>query len=100
MISIIIPTLNEEDYIVDLIDALISYPSVKELIIVDALSKDKTIEKINRYKIDSNSLNCEISIKENPNLLQGYALNIGIKSAKNPYVIRIDAHSKIERFNT
>ena len=63
------------------------------------MSKDKTIEKINRYKIDSNSLNCEISIKENPNLLQGYALNIGIKSAKNPYVIRIDAHSKIERFN-
>ena len=99
MISIIIPTLNEENYIVDLIDSLISYPSVKELIIVDALSNDKTIERIQRYKNKSNSLECKISIKKNPNLLQGYALNIGIKSASYPYVIRIDAHSKIERFN-
>ena len=99
MISIIIPTLNEENYIVDLIDSLISYPSVKELIIVDALSNDKTIERIQRYKNKSNSLECKISIKKNPNLLQGYALNIGIKSASYPYVIRIDAHSKIQRFN-
>ncbi len=99
MISIIIPTLNEEQNIVELLSSLSTYPSIKEIIIIDGLSQDKTVERVNEFKKKLNSSNLVITIKNNPDLLQGYALNIGIIHAKYKYVIRIDAHSIIKKYD-
>lgn len=48
-LAIIIPTLNEEHYIGKLLDSILSQTVLpKEIIVVDAKSKDKTIEKIKK----------------------------------------------------
>ena len=45
-LAIIIPTLNEEHFIGRLLDSLIKQTvRPKELVVVDAFSKDKTIEE-------------------------------------------------------
>ncbi len=48
-LAIIIPTLNEEHFIGRLLDSIISQSVMpKELVIVDAYSKDKTIAEIKK----------------------------------------------------
>ena len=48
-VSIIIPTLNEEDVITKCLDAVVNIPGV-ELIVSDGGSTDRTVEIINRYE--------------------------------------------------
>ena len=98
MISIIIPTLNEEEHIYDLLKSLCSYPSISEIIVIDGLSKDKTKEEVKLFKKNYFKKNLLINVIDNPKLLQGYALNLGIKKSKNNIIIRIDAHSIISKF--
>ena len=52
MLSIIIPTYNEEKHIGRLLDSIFSndYKNKFEIIIVDDGSKDRTVEIVNRYK--------------------------------------------------
>jgi len=54
MITIIIPTLNEEKYIYDLLGSISSYPSISEILVIDGQSKDKTREKIELFKTNLN----------------------------------------------
>ena len=91
-VSLIIPTLNEEEYLEQTILSLLSndYPSNKfELLIVDGLSKDNTVaiaqglaKKFPNIRLMSNS-----------KIYQSAALNIGIKESKGNFVIRADAHA-------
>jgi len=43
MISIIIPTLNEEEHLADLLDNLLAEPGDKEILVVDSGSRDQTV---------------------------------------------------------
>ena len=91
-VSLIIPTLNEEEYLEQTILSLLSndYPSNKfELLIVDGLSKDNTVaitqglaKKFPNIRLMSNS-----------KIYQSAALNIGIKESKGNFIIRADAHA-------
>ena len=100
MITIIVPTYNEEQYIIRLLLAIISYPSVNEILIVDGMSIDNTRNEIEAFiKSNKNNLKCSIRVIDNIKRLQGYALNLGIKEAKNPILIRLDAHSIVDSFN-
>lgn len=48
-LAVVIPTLNEEDYIGKLLDSLaIQTVQPREIVVVDATSKDKTIEEIKK----------------------------------------------------
>lgn len=47
-VSIIIPTLNEDDVITECLDAIVNIPGV-ELIVSDGGSTDRTLEIINKY---------------------------------------------------
>ena len=98
MISIIIPTLNEESYIENILRSLSSYPSVDEILIVDALSTDLTREKVLKFKNSFARKDLRIEIVTNPYKLQGFALNKGIEKANNEFVIRIDAHSVVNKY--
>lgn len=50
-LAIVIPTLNEENYIGSLLESIFKQTvSPKEVIIVDAFSKDKTEAEVNKYK--------------------------------------------------
>ena len=91
-VSLIIPTLNEEEYLEQTILSLLSndYPSNKfELLIVDGLSKDNTVAIAKRLvKKFSN-----IRLMSNSKIYQSAALNIGIKESKGDFIIRADAHA-------
>lgn len=89
MISIVIPTLNEEEYIENvLLDLKVQLEDGDEIIVVDAKSTDRTkeIAKKNGAKI-----------LDQPRNGNGIARTEGAKISKNEYVIFIDADSKIQK---
>jgi len=91
-VSLIIPTLNEEQYLEQTIFSLISndYPSNKfEILIVDGLSKDNTLNIAQRLAKQFSN----IRIISNPKIYQSAALNIGVKESKGDFIIRADAHA-------
>jgi len=94
LVSIIIPTRNEEKYIGQLLDSLVkqNYPKNKiEVLIFDGMSNDKTTEIVRKYKRKLN-----IKIFKNKKIKQVFAFNEGIKKAKAKYFFIIGAHSKLD----
>jgi len=89
-ISVIIPSRNEENYIQECLDSLLSqnYPKDKcEVIVVDGMSTDRTREIITKYP--------NVQILDNPKLTAPAGTNIGIKAARGEIIIRVDAHTKV-----
>lgn len=84
LVSIIIRTYNEEEWIESCLDA-IDYQTYKniEIIIVDNFSKDSTIKKLK---------NRNIKIVKIKKFLPGKALNLGIKASKGFYIVCLSAH--------
>jgi glycosyltransferase involved in cell wall biosynthesis len=94
IVSVVIPTYNEEKYIKNCILSLLKqdYPhNQMEWIFVDGSSSDRTKEIIESYKHKYPQL---IRVYNNPNKTVPYAMNIGIKSSVGKYIIRLDAHSE------
>ncbi len=91
-VSIICPIYNEEQFIENCIQSIISQTfslSLWELLLVDGGSTDRTRELIEPYlKQYSN-----IQLLDNPHRTAPCAMNIGIRAAKGEYICRIDAHS-------
>ena len=97
IVSIIIPIYNEEKYIENCIISLLNqeYPKEKmEWLFLDGRSTDNTVNIINSYIVEYGSL---IRLIDNPNRIQSYAMNIGIKEAKGNYIIRMDAHADYDK---
>lgn len=93
VVSVIIPVLNEEKNVVELVKALSKqdYPKEKtEFIFVDGGSKDKSKELIEQQCL-LEGLN--YTILDNISKTAPYALNIGIEEAKGEIIVRMDAHS-------
>ncbi|HFI0812679.1 TPA: glycosyltransferase family 2 protein [Streptococcus suis] len=96
LVTIIVPVLNEENYIEELLTSIEqqSYPFSKfEVFIIDGCSSDNTIKKINAF-IPKSQLN--ISMFENPKQSQASAMNIGIRHSSAKYIIRLDAHANYQ----
>ena len=97
MLSIVIPTLNEEKNIkktllkIEKISKIINL----DVIIVDDNSYDKTIELANLFK---NKLDIKI-IRNKKNLGLGYALTLGYNFSKSPYVMFLDADLSISEYD-
>lgn len=92
LVSIIIPTRNEEKYLGKTIDSLLGQDYSKEnleILFVDGMSTDKTREIISKYSQQHNF----IKILENPNIFTPYAFNLGIKNAKGDVIITMGAHT-------
>lgn len=89
MISIVIPTLDEEKNIKETLLKIekISKNINLEIIIVDDNSKDKTLDVVQLFK---NRLNIKI-IKNEKNFGLGYALTKGYRSSNSPFVLFLDA---------
>lgn len=84
LVSIIIRTYNEEDWIDTCLDA-IEYQTYKkkEIIIVDNYSNDETLNKLKNYNVRV------VKIK---NFLPGKALNLGIRKSKGSIIVCLSAH--------
>lgn len=82
-ITILIPTLNEEPNIAQVLDELMRFRSFfKEIIIVDNCSTDKTVDICRKYPV---------RIIEEKRKGKGIAIKAGVKSASNDFVIVMDA---------
>lgn len=91
IISLIIPTYNEEKYISNCLDSILyqDYPKENmQIFVVDGLSSDNTQNIVNSY--------CQlypfIKLLNNPYKIVPHALNIGIKASGGNVIIRIDGH--------
>ncbi len=87
MISIIIPSYNEEEYLPRLLDSLVLQKNKKfEVIVVDGESEDKTVKNITPYleKLNMRILNSKIKNVSSQR-------NLGIKNAKGEWLLILDA---------
>jgi glycosyltransferase involved in cell wall biosynthesis len=91
LVSIIIPSFNEEGFIGLALDSLLagSFPHQKqEIIVVDGMSMDGTRDIVQGY-VEKYPF---VRLLDNPKQFQVYALNIGIRTARGSIIIRCDAH--------
>ncbi len=98
IVSVIIPIYNEEKYIEKCLESLFNQDFPKEnleIILVDGGSTDATLSILSSTieKFGEEIKKC-IKILNNPKKTVQFALNIGIRSSKGKYTVRMDAHSE------
>ncbi len=104
-ISVIIRSKNEERWIGHCIQSVIEFLDKPEIIIVDNNSSDETIPIIKSFKEDPNfkvkkkNNYTKIKILSIDNYSPGRAINLGVKNAKNKFVLVISAHCTIKKIN-
>ncbi|MCK9438992.1 MAG: glycosyltransferase [Patescibacteria group bacterium] len=88
MLSIVIPTLNEEKYLGALLDLIKKQSFLDyEIIVSDGLSEDKTLEIAQKY-------NCKIVIGEKDKRHPSIQRNLGAKIAAEKYILFLDADTR------
>jgi cellulose synthase/poly-beta-1,6-N-acetylglucosamine synthase-like glycosyltransferase len=93
-VSVIVPCLNEQETIQQLLEAVYhqTYPINEiEVIIADGLSTDHTREVINTFQLRHPDL--AIKIIDNKKRIIPSGLNRAIEVAQGDFIIRMDAHS-------
>ncbi|MBU1000690.1 glycosyltransferase [Patescibacteria group bacterium] len=92
-ITVIIPTLNEEDFIGRLLDSIIKQSVMpKELVVVDAYSKDKTIAEIKKRQSKLKNLR----YFRIPKSTVGRQRNFGAKKTTSPHLLFLDADMELK----
>jgi len=92
LVSIVLPCRNEEKYVETCIESLINNQSEDlqlEILVVDGMSTDKTIDKLQPY-LEKYPF---IKLLHNPEKTAPFAMNLGIGCAKGDFVVRVDAHT-------
>ncbi len=90
-VSVLTPTLNEEQHIVDTVRCLQAqrHEAPLEFLIVDGRSDDATRELLAGLAGDDP----RITVLDNPHRGIPFALNIGLRHARGEFVARMDAHT-------
>lgn len=91
-IAIIIPTLNEEHFIGRLLDSIIKQSvTPKELVVVDAYSKDKTIAEIKKRQFKLTNLR----YFRIPKRTVSRQRNFGVTKTTSPHLLFLDADMEL-----
>ncbi|MGH2925297.1 MAG: glycosyltransferase family 2 protein [Solirubrobacterales bacterium] len=90
-VSVLTPTLNEEEHIVDTVRCLQAQrlDAPVEFLFVDGRSEDATRELLEGLAADDP----RITVLDNPSRGIPFALNIGLRHARGEFVARMDAHT-------
>ncbi len=86
MVSVIIPTKNEELWLANLLAQITTIPEITEIIVVDNNSSDKT-------RSIAQSFGCKLF----DGGLPGVSRNIGARQARSEHLIFLDADTTIDR---
>ncbi len=93
LITVLVPCKNEEKYIENCINSVREFDLPDdvaiELLVIDGLSDDKTIDIVKNIAAKESRLRLLI----NPGEIQAHALNIGIDEARGEWILRLDAHA-------
>lgn len=95
-VSVVIPMRNEERWISQCLDAVVSqtYPShLIEIIVVDADSQDRSRAIVNDYR----GRNVRVRLRSNPAGTIPAGLNIGIRAARGEVIARVDARTLLAK---
>ena len=93
--SAIMPVLNEEQNITETLHSIEHQPlPPDQIIIVDAKSTDKTVEKINEYKKHS-KLDILVLTSTKRNI--SHQRNLAIKHARNNLLVNMDAGTELDK---
>lgn len=95
-VSIVIPCLNEKDYILRCLQSIAKQSYSKNLIttyVCDGGSNDGTIELINEFIVS----NANFFVLNNIHKTTPYALNLGINESKADIIIILGAHSELDK---
>jgi len=84
-VSCIIPVYNEEETVANVVSLALRTPNIAEIIVVNDGSTDNSIQNLERFQ---NKIQL-INLKTNHG--KGYAVAQGIKNAKFPYILLLDA---------
>ena len=98
MITIVIPVYNEELFLSDVLRSISTYPSITQVLVVDGGSTDNTFGVFQEFK--NNCSHLDLSFIQNPDKLQGYALNLCLNYVSNQFLIRLDAHSHVPPYQS
>lgn len=90
-VSVVVPCRNEENYIEQCVDSILSqnYPRI-EVLVVDGSSEDNTRNVLKKYATDQ-----RFRLLDNPKRVTPIALNLGIEAAKGDVVIIFGAHAEM-----
>lgn len=89
-ISIIVPLLNEEKYVANLITSLLKADGIKkELLLVDGGSTDHTIEIIRQVMAE----NADVKLVTNPARFVSHGFNKAFHVATGKYIALVGAHA-------
>lgn len=93
-ISVVIPTFNREKFIQQCVDSLIETRDKNiEIIIIDNASTDKTISKLEKYKLDK-----RIKIyRNNINYERSYSRNLGFRKSSGKFVTLLDSDDLLDK---
>lgn len=91
-VSVIMPSLNVRDYIVECIESVLNQTlSDIEIIMVDAYSEDGTLEIIQSYA----NMDSRIKILLSEKRSYGYQMNLGIQSANGEFISIVETDDYI-----
>lgn len=91
-VSVIVPCRNEERHIAVCLDSILSndYPKDRmEILVVDAMSGDRTREIVRGYAEKGE----RVRLVDNPQKHIPAAMNLGIRNSRGETVMKMDAHS-------
>lgn len=93
-VSVILPVLNEERYLENTVQAILSqdYLGLMEVVLAIGPSRDRTAE----IAILLRSKDSRVILIDNPSGRTAAGLNLAIKASKYPIIVRVDGHSEIK----
>ncbi len=88
-VSVVIPCFNSAPWIAHCLDSVLQQTVPLEIIVVDDGSTDQTLNVLRRF-------GDHLRLFHNPYIGASYARNLGLREARNPYIIFLDADDYLE----
>ncbi|MFM8620770.1 MAG: glycosyltransferase family 2 protein [Candidatus Nanopelagicaceae bacterium] len=92
-VSVILPVLNEENYLEAAVKAVLSqdFSGAIEILLAVGPSRDCTLEIANKLAATDK----RVKVVDNPSGRTAAGLNLAIKNSSHPIIVRVDGHAKI-----